>query len=458
MALGSLFGGRGGANEIRVAITADGSQVPAGVAEATSGLQSGMSKLASMAALGYAAAGAAVVGFAKQSIDAAMESEDAQARLADTYARFPALHDVTLKSLNDLADATLKKTRFDDEAVRASEAVLAQFHLTGSQITQLIPLVTDYATKTGKLLPDAAESIGKALLGNTRALKEVGINYKLTGDAATDYANIVRLLSEQVGGAAAADAETTAGKLAILKNEYGELQEAFGAALLPLINDLAPALIWVLNVLADSFRGWGLLFDYIGEKCAVMGANLASMWADVMDVAHAIGGAFTAAWNAAGAAVSWVSGVFAWVAGVLGNLWGVVLDVAGAVSGVFAGAWHAAVGAINAVAGAIGWVIDKLHALQGVWNAVSGFFGKLGSIVGLSAPTPPPATAAPTLAPSAYAAPALAAAGGAQVINLNLNVHGNVGDEALIGRRTVAALAAYVRTTGARPLRQVLQL
>jgi len=87
---------------------------------------------------------------------------------------------------------------------------------------------------------------------------------------------------------------------------------------------------------------------------------------------------------------------------------------------------------------------------------VSGFIGRLGSIVGLSAPAPPPGGAgAPTLALAgtghARAASGGSTAGGA--LTVNVNVHGNVGDPNIIGRRVVDALAAYTRTNGARALR-----
>jgi hypothetical protein len=260
----------GGGNDIRIRFLADTTQVGGAVNEMGSGISKGLG----IASIGWAAAGVAAVDFAKQSVDAAMESEDAQKHLADAYAKFPALHDASLKSLNDLADATLRKTRFDDEAARAAETMLAQYHLTGQQILQLMPLVEDFAAKTGKDLPTAAQSIGKALLGNTRALKEVGINYKLTGDAATDYANIIKLLSDQVGGAAAADAETTAGKLAMLSNQWNELKEQIGAALLPLIQALAPALIAILQTLAMSFQGWGLIIQWVIDHATELGRGL----------------------------------------------------------------------------------------------------------------------------------------------------------------------------------------
>ena len=189
-------------NTIRIKFLADTTGVSEGVAEAGNGITKGLG----LATLGWAAAGAAAVGFAKSSVDAALEAEDAQQHLADAYAKFPALHDATLKSLQDLTDATQQKTRYDHIAAEAAETTLAQFHLTGQQILQLLPLVEDFAAKTGKTLPDAATAIGKALLGQTRALKAVGINYKATGDAAKDYAAIVFLLTAQVGDAAEKDA------------------------------------------------------------------------------------------------------------------------------------------------------------------------------------------------------------------------------------------------------------
>jgi len=439
----------GGANDIRIRFLADTSDVSRGVKETGAGISQGLG----LAAVGWAAAGAAAGAFARQSIDAAIEAESANARLAESYAKFPALHDVSLQALNDLADATLQKSRYDDEAARSSEALLAQFGLTGKQIIELLPLITDYAAKTGKELPDAAQAIGKALLGNTRSLKDVGIVYKSTGDLATDYANIVQLLTDKVGGFAAVDLDTPAGKLAAMKNHFGELQEAVGAALLPLLDYLAPALIFIFEVLAMSLKGWGLLFGEVGALATTVlqGIISAALW--VVGAFNTVAGAMAAA---GGVLASVFGGAVSWVTGLLRDVWGVISDVAGAVGGVFAGAWNAAEGAINAVAGAIQWVIRQLERLRGVWDSVSGFIGRLGSIVGLSAPAPPPGGAgAPSLALAgtghARAASGGSTAGGA--LTINVNVHGNVGDPNIIGRRVVDALAAYTRTNGARALR-----
>jgi phage-related protein len=454
----------GGGNTIRVRFLADTTQVGAAVGEMGSGISQGLG----MAGLGWAAAGAAAVGFAKQSVDAAMAAEDAQAHLADAYERFPALHDASLKSLNDLADATLRKTRFDDEAARAAEAVLAQYHLTGKQILELLPLVTDYAAKTGKELPEAAETIGKAFLGNTRALKEVGINYKMTGDAATDYANIVKLLTTQVGGAAAKDAETTAGKLAMLTNQYGELKEQLGAALLPLIQAIVPVLIQLLTALTPILNLVAEAMQWLADKQLIFtvlwGATLGPM-ALVLDHLDWVKGALGDVADALKVAADWLAGAYsdalAWVTGALRDLWGAVTDVANTVGGFFTGAWDAAAGAINAVAEAVAWLVGKLRVLRDIWNSVSGFIGSIAGAIGLSAPGGATGySAAPSLSPAAYGAPRASSGGmgSSAGLTVQINVHGNVGDPNIIGRRTVEALGNYVRANGARALRTQIGL
>ena len=457
-----VLGLGGSGNDIRIRYLADTTQV----GRATSEMGSGISKGLGLAQIGWAAAGAAAVGFAKQSVDAAMQAEEAQAHLADTYARFPALHDVSLKALNDLADATLKKTRYDDEAARAAEGMLAQYHLTGSQIMELLPLVEDFAAKTGKDLPAAAQAVGKALLGQTRGLVAVGIKYKSTGDAATDYANIVRLLHEQVGGAAAADLDTTAGRLEQLKNQYGELKEKLGTALLPLIQQLAPVLITILEVLAKAFEGWGKAMKWASEQgtlirtifggldtlweelkfnATVLASAFSDLGGEIADVAETVWGALKSAWD--------------WLVQAFRDVWGVVKDVADAVGGFFSDAWGAAKSAIDAVARAVEWLGSKLKWLKGLWNSVSGIVSKIGRLVGLSAPVPAPGYAiAPGLAPAAYGA-ARAVSGPTSSpggIAVSVTIHGNVGDANLIGRRTVEALSTYVRTNGSRALRAEL--
>jgi hypothetical protein len=210
-----------------------------------------MAKLKTVAALGLAAVGVAAVRFGRDSVAAYTDAQASQAKLQFAFERFPKLADTNISALQGLNTELAKKTRFDDDATASGQAVLAQFKLTGTQITQLTPLLQDYAAKTGKDLPAAARDLGKAVLGQGRALKVVGVDFKDTGTAGGNFTQIMSGLRTQVGGFAEKEGKTAAGQVDILKNQFGELQEAAGAKLVPALTavtgELTSLVMWVGN-------------------------------------------------------------------------------------------------------------------------------------------------------------------------------------------------------------------
>ena len=192
---------------------------------------------------------AAVVEFGRQSVLAFAEAEKAQLKLTDAYSRFPAMSNVALGALRAYNTELMRKTGFDDDAIASGQAVLAQFRLTGQQVKDVTPLLVDYAAATGRDIPDAAKLLGKASLGNTRALKDLGISYKATGNQAEDFAAVQALVAEKVGGFAAAEAQTAAGQLRRLSTAYGELQEGVGGALAPALVNAADGMMAVSDEL-----------------------------------------------------------------------------------------------------------------------------------------------------------------------------------------------------------------
>jgi hypothetical protein len=197
-----------------------------------------------------AALGATLVAFGATSIKAFSDSEQAQVKLNDAFEKFPNLADTNVGALNALNAELQKKTRFDDEAYAAAQATLAQYGLTGQQLKDLTPLVADFAAKTGKTLPDASAAIGKALMGQGRALKSVGINFKDAGSTGANFTQIMSGLRTQVGGFAEKEGQTAAGKADILKNQFGELQEKVGALLVPALTSL----VGVLTPIIEGFN------------------------------------------------------------------------------------------------------------------------------------------------------------------------------------------------------------
>lgn len=221
------------------------------------------------AALGGALAVGGLVAFGTESVRAFSEAQAAQTRLADAYARFPALARGNIDALRDFNAEMARKTRFDDDAFASGQAVLAQFGLNENQLRDLSPLLADYAAKTGQDLPTAAGLIGRAMMGNGRALKALGINFKATGDKAKDLTTIQGLLAAKVGGFASKDAKTAQGQLEILKNRFGEVKESIGASLLPILTTLmsvfADKVMPIIETVAGKFGqvrdALGFLFD-----------------------------------------------------------------------------------------------------------------------------------------------------------------------------------------------------
>jgi hypothetical protein len=204
----------------------------------------------------FAGAGLAAAKFGFDSVRAFAEAERAQLELQFAFEKFPKLADTNVDALNRLNTALMKKTRFDDDAIASAQGLLASFQLTGKQITDLTPLLLDYAARTGRDLPSAAEALGKAMLGQGRALKEVGIDFEDAGSLAGNFDQIMAGLREQVGGFAEKDADTAAGKLEMLRNRFGEVQERVGEALMPALDRLLDWLEGDGIRAMEDFAGW----------------------------------------------------------------------------------------------------------------------------------------------------------------------------------------------------------
>jgi hypothetical protein len=153
--------------------------------------------------LGATVMGGAVLAAAgflgKNAVDEYNKGEDVQKALEEAYKRFPKLADENIGALQRLNIATEAKTGVDHNDIAVAEAKLAMFNLTGKQVAALAPIVVDYSERTGQSMTAASSNIGRALEGQTRALKAVGINLP----SAT--VGQLQLIAAQNGAAAATD-------------------------------------------------------------------------------------------------------------------------------------------------------------------------------------------------------------------------------------------------------------
>lgn len=247
------------------------------------------SKFSGAAKLAVAGAGVAIVKFGADSVAAFTDAEAQQRVLTDAYGRFPAMADVTVQSLRDQAQALQSVTKFDGDATAAMMGSLGQYKLTGKQISDLTPLVLDYAQKTGKDLPTAVSDMGKAMLGQGKALKGVGINFKDLKDPTKNFDQLMGGLRRQVGGFAAKEGKSAEGRAAILKNKFGDIQETVGGKLQPALLKLTDAGLKVVDWMGQNEGTVKVLGTAIGALLVTIGlvTGATKAWTVAQNVAKA---------------------------------------------------------------------------------------------------------------------------------------------------------------------------
>jgi len=247
MAFGSTLG------QVLVSVGVDTKQLQAGMARAKGEVSSAgttMSKFGTYAAAGFAIAGVAAVKFAADAVKSAQEHEAALTRLRIAIGGSTAAFESQATALQNL-------TGYQDESILLADAALSRFKLTEAQIHQTIPLILDYATATGVDAEQAAASFGRALLGNARGMKTLGIQFSATGDRTKDLGVLTDKLRSKVEGTAVALGQTFAGQVAIFGAKLDDVKENIGAGLLPVLTDLVGAGQDVIEIFSGLSVGAG---------------------------------------------------------------------------------------------------------------------------------------------------------------------------------------------------------
>jgi phage-related protein len=250
---------------LKLSILADVDQLKKSLATANGDVDNSSSKMGEFskkAGLAFAAAGAAAGAYAiKLAVDgvkAAIEDEAAQIRLATALKNATGATDEMIASVEKQILKTSLATGVTDDQLRPA---LQRLSLSTNDVTKaqdLLNLALDISQATGKGLDGVANALGKAYDGNTAALGKLGIGLSSAELKAMSFEETQTRLSELFGGAAAANAETFAGRLQILKVTFDEAKESVGAKLLPIIqqlvefvvNEVVPA----LGKFADFFK------------------------------------------------------------------------------------------------------------------------------------------------------------------------------------------------------------
>lgn len=259
------------AAKLKGAILPDLKKASADVSAEANSAAAATSKASGLMAAAFAVVGIAAIKFAADSIEAYREHQVVITQLQTTIARMPQLAGATTAAFEEQATALQNLTGVEDEEILAAQDRLAIFGLTQDQILATIPTILDMAQVLGMDATSAANAFGKALNGNSRLLKQLGINFTATGDRAKDLARLTDLLRSKVAGAAEAFGQTATGKMAIFQAKLNDLQEVVGEKLVPAISDLVDGLSALLPVLTPIAAAVADVVRQFGDMAAGVG-------------------------------------------------------------------------------------------------------------------------------------------------------------------------------------------
>jgi len=155
--------------------------------------------------------------------------------------------------------------------------LLKRFGASDKDVEGLTKTIADFSVGTGISMKEAGTAVGHALIGNTRILKNMGIEFKATGDRAKDLAAVQKKLNDLFGGAGEANRNTVAGAFGVLKESFGSLLEAIGSKLanivVPVVNILSSVIGFFANNVVLFTTAVGALAGFIlgGPMGALIG-------------------------------------------------------------------------------------------------------------------------------------------------------------------------------------------
>lgn len=311
----------------------------------------------------------AVVDFGRESIEAYRGAEIAQKQLEDAYKRFPKVASVNIDKLREYNQTLQDKGYADADDVAGGQAVLARYKMTGAQLKQMTPLLVDYANRTGKDIPAAAAALGKGLSGSSRLAKELGFSFKDAKDPAKNFDQILAGLKGTVGGYSATMPEAERNQKA-LEYSFGDLQEALGEKLLPVMEQATQIGLQMVNWISQNASWLGPLATGIA---LVTGAIL------LMNAAMAV--------NPIGLIVIAIGALVGALIYAYQNVEGfrTGVDTAFAAIGA-AGRWlwnNALAPALRAIVQGFAWVVDGLASMLEALGSVPGFEWAKSAAAGL---------------------------------------------------------------------------
>lgn len=256
-----------------------------------------------------------IVGAMGGLFDGVKENQQAVAQLNSVLTSTKGVANVTTDAAQQLADSLGAQnglSRATSEAIMGGESMLLTFTNIRNGVKDT-DKIFDMATKTtldmatamnGGAAPSAEQmskqaiQLGKALndpIKGIGALSKVGVTFTdqqkkqietlvKSGDVMGAQKVILNELATEFGGAAAASAQTFAGRMDTLREKFGDVQDKLANALMPALETVvswlsSPQVLSAISAMVDGLiNGIGAAFQFISDAGAVVIPIVTGLW------------------------------------------------------------------------------------------------------------------------------------------------------------------------------------
>ncbi len=246
-----------------VKLLADTSQMTKAFKEVGDEVDKGLSGSFNKVAIASAAAFAGLTAFAGKAAFAAAEDAAEQERLATSLRNTVGATDEAIAANEEFISSLAKTTTFSDSELRpALDSLVRATGSLGSAQQQLI-LAQEISAGTGRPLVDVADALAKANAGNMKSLQALSPAIRDNIKEGQGLNSVLQELANTFGGQASAQAQTLAGQMAILRNQFGEAVESIGAAFLPTLQGLVTLLRGVADIVGENSTTFAFLITFL---------------------------------------------------------------------------------------------------------------------------------------------------------------------------------------------------
>jgi hypothetical protein len=235
--------------------------------------------------LGVTLSAAAFIQFSRKSVQAFVEAEKANTRLANSVKNL-GLSFSTAAIQSNLDRISASAGIAGEVLVDAYQPLLTA---TGSVIEsqKMLTLALDVAAGSGVGLTTVTQDLANAYVGNTRGLRKYNLGLSQAQLKAATFLEVQTKLNKQFSGAQAAYLDTYAGKLQILGEAAGNAQERIGGSIIELamavtgaqdveqlIGKIASATDFAVARLDNFIEGWKILKTIINSSLGEFKKNI----------------------------------------------------------------------------------------------------------------------------------------------------------------------------------------